>query len=155
MQNRNLGTNGYPLRHDLTPVLIAIDELKPLGRETRRHPKGQITKLAASLQEFGVRIPIVIDDQGRVIDGWAVVVAARQVGLDEVPAIKVVDLTEVQRRSLRLALNRLPEDASWNAEELHVELAELLAIDSHVDLQLTGFSTGDRHRARDRGRPRR
>ncbi|MCP3472115.1 site-specific DNA-methyltransferase [Bradyrhizobium sp. CCGUVB1N3] len=136
-------TNGCPLRHDLTPILVRIDELKRLGRETRRHPKAQIGKLAANLQEFGVTLPILIDQHGGVIGGWAVIAAAQQLGLDEIPAIKLVDLTEPQARRLRLAHNRLAQDASWDPRELQLELSEILAIDAQVDLQLTGFSAGE------------
>src|SRR5438067_616231 len=105
-------TNGYPLRHNLTPVLVPIDELKPLGRETRRHPKSQIEKLAASLREFGFILPIVVDGLRRVVAGWALVLAAQLLGLDHVPAVTIVDLSEVQLRMLKLTLNRLAEDAS-------------------------------------------
>jgi DNA modification methylase len=78
-----------------------------------------------------------------MIAGSAVVAAAQQLGLDEIPAIRLLDLTEPEARSLRLAHNRLAEDASWDAQELQLELSELLAIDSHLDLQLTGFSIGE------------
>lgn len=139
----NPQTNGYPLRRNLTPALVPIDELKPLGRETRRHPKSQIDKLAASLREFGVVVPIVIDANRRVVSGWALVAAARNLGLIEVPAVAILDLTEAQLRVLRLALNRLTEDASWDVQVLGLELSELLTIDPQVDLQLTGFSTGE------------
>jgi ParB-like chromosome segregation protein Spo0J len=70
-------TNGYPLRHDLSPTLLPIDKLKPLGRETRRHSKQQIRKLAASLNEYGLVFPILVDAQRRVIAGWGLVAAAQ------------------------------------------------------------------------------
>ncbi|WP_369722553.1 site-specific DNA-methyltransferase [Bradyrhizobium sp. LLZ17] len=142
MQHRDVRTNGYPLRHDLTPVRVRIDELKPLGQQTRRHAKGQIGKLAASLQEFGFVLPIVVDAKRRVVSGWALVAAARQLGLDEVPVVTLHDLNEVQLRMLRLALNRLSEDATWDMPGLRVELTELLALEPKVELQLTGFSIG-------------
>ncbi|WP_247385490.1 MULTISPECIES: DNA methyltransferase [unclassified Bradyrhizobium] len=136
-------TNGYPLRHNLTPVLVPIDELKPLGRETRRHPKSQIEKLAVSLRDFGFVLPIVVDALRRVVAGWALVLAAQLLGLDHVPAVTIVDLSQVQLRMLKLTLNRLAEDASWDVQALHLELTDLLTLDPQVDLQLTGFSTGE------------
>src|SRR4051794_12221303 len=81
MQHSDVRTNGYPLRHNLTPVPVRIEELKPLGQQTRRHATAQIGKLAASLQEFGFVLPIVVDAKRRVVSGWALVVAARQLGL--------------------------------------------------------------------------
>ncbi|TYO61896.1 hypothetical protein FXV83_35730 [Bradyrhizobium hipponense] len=80
MQHRDVRTNGYPLRHDLTPVHVRIEELKPLGQQTRRHPKLQITKLAASLQEFGFVLPIAVDAERRVVSGWALVAARSRRG---------------------------------------------------------------------------
>lgn len=59
-------TNGYPLRHNLTPVLVRIDQLKPLGRETRRHPNSQIDQLAASIDAYGFAGVIVADTSA----GW-------------------------------------------------------------------------------------
>lgn len=58
-------------------VHVRIEELKPLGQQTRRHAKSQIGKLAASLQEFGFVLPIVVDAKRRVVSGWALVAAAQ------------------------------------------------------------------------------
>jgi hypothetical protein len=55
--------NGSPLDRDLTPKLVPIDSLKPLGQETRKHPKTQIRKLARNLETYGFVLPIVIDGQ--------------------------------------------------------------------------------------------
>ncbi|WP_439369394.1 site-specific DNA-methyltransferase [Bradyrhizobium sp. DASA03120] len=139
----NPPTNGYTLRHDLTPTLVPIKELKPLGRETRRHPKSQIEKIAASLREFGFVLPVVVDTLRQVVAGWALVLAAQLLGLDQVPALTIVDLSQVQLRTLKLTLNRLAEEASWDVQALRLELTELLTLDPHLDLQLTGFSTGE------------
>lgn len=143
MNNSIRPTNGDALRHDLNPVYIPIGELKPLGSQTRRHPQSQIDKLAASLREFGFVLPIVVDAMRRVVAGWALVLAAKFLGLDVVPAVTVVDLSEVQLRMLKLTLNRLAEDASWDLQALRLELTELLTIAPQIDLQLTGFSTGE------------
>ncbi|WP_247380091.1 MULTISPECIES: ParB/Srx family N-terminal domain-containing protein [unclassified Bradyrhizobium] len=136
-------TNGAALRHNLNPVLVPIGELSPLGHQTRRHPQSQIEKLAASLREFGFVLPIIVDAMRRVVAGWAMVLAAKLVGLDVVPTVTIVDLSEVQLRVLKLTLNRLVEDASWDVQALRLELTELLTIDPQIDLQLTGFSTGE------------
>ena len=133
--------NGDALRHDLKPILVAISELRPLGNQTRRHPQAQIEKLASSLREYGFVLPIVLDPMQRVVAGWALVQAAKLLGLNQVPGVTIVDLSEAQLRLLKLALNRLPEDASWDPEALRLELTELLTIDTQIDLQLTGFST--------------
>ncbi|EIG56961.1 MULTISPECIES: DNA methyltransferase [unclassified Bradyrhizobium] len=136
-------TNGAALRHNLNPVLVPIGELRPLGHQTRRHPQSQIEKLAASLREFGFVLPIIVDATRRVVAGWAMVLAAKLLGLDVVPAVTIVDLGEAQLRVLKLTLNRLVEDASWDVQALRLELTELLTLDPQIDLQLTGFSTGE------------
>ncbi|MCP3459181.1 DNA methyltransferase [Bradyrhizobium sp. CCGUVB23] len=134
--------NRCPLRHDLTPMLVPIAELKQLGRETRRHPKSQIKKLAASLQEFGFVLPVIADRDRRVVAGAALVRAADELDLREVPVIHIHDLTDAQVRSLRLALNRLTEDAGWDEQALRLELLELSELDPEHDLQITGFAMG-------------
>ena len=102
--------NGYPLSRDLAPQLVPVADCKPLGRETRKHPPHQVRKLAASLKRFGFVLPILIDTEGRVVGGWGLVLAARQLGLSEVPAVRLTDLSEAELRMLRLALNRMTED---------------------------------------------
>jgi hypothetical protein len=61
--------NGYILSRDLNPKLVSIASCKPLGRETRKHPPGQVRKLAASLDRFGFVLPVLIEPQGRVVAG--------------------------------------------------------------------------------------
>lgn len=135
--------NGHAISRDLNPRLVACSALKPLGQEARRHTHRQIKKLARSLDETGFVIPIVIDPKFRVVAGWAVVLAARSLGLTEVPAITLVDLDEAKLRSLRLALNRLGEDSGWDEALLKLEFAEILALDSEMDLLITGFEMGE------------
>ncbi|MCK1718709.1 DNA methyltransferase [Bradyrhizobium sp. 141] len=144
MENYTLPTNGDALRHDLKAVPVRIGDLKPpLGNQTRRHPKRQIDTLAISLGQYGQVLPILVDAMLRVIAGWAVVAAAAQIGLDHVLAVTITDLSEAQLRMLRLMLNRVTEEASWDVEALRLELSELLTIDPQIDLQLTGFSMGE------------
>jgi len=112
-----------PLRRDLNPRSVAAESLTPLGRETRKHPAQQIRKLATSLESYGFVLPVVIDAQARVVAGWALVLAARSLGLAEVPAVTVADLSEADLRLLRLSLNRLGEEASWDRDALRAEFA--------------------------------
>src|SRR5271169_3712552 len=111
-----LGGNGFAISRDLNPTLVALEALKPLGRETRKHPPAQIRKLQASIQEFGFVVPVVIDGAQRVVAGYGLVLAARKLGFKEVPAVTIVDLDEAKLRALRLALNRLGEDSHWDLD---------------------------------------
>jgi ParB-like nuclease domain len=139
----NPGGNGFALSRDLNPKLVRADALKPLGRQTRKHPPSQIRKLQSSIAEFGFVLPIVVDADNRVIAGWGLVLAARKAGLDEVPAITIADLDDPKLRLLRLALNRLGEESSWEFDALSLEFSEIFEIDCNVDLQLSGFEMGE------------
>src|SRR6516164_2876289 len=90
------GGNGYPIARDLRPALIPLASCKPLGRDTRKHSPAQVRKIAAVIGRFGLVAPIVTDPDRRVIAGWGVVLAARQLGLDEVPAVCITDLSEAE-----------------------------------------------------------
>jgi ParB-like chromosome segregation protein Spo0J len=120
------GGNGFAVARDLNPTLVSVEKLRRLGRKTRRHSAAQLVKLAASIEQFGFVLPIIIDADHRVIAGWGMVLAAIKVGLSEVPAIVIADLNEAKRRMLRLALNRLGEDSGWDLDELKWPAAGLM-----------------------------
>jgi 16S rRNA G966 N2-methylase RsmD len=136
-------SNGCPLWRDLTPELIPIAGCKPLGRETRRHSPQQLRKLAASIERFGFVLPILIDSERRVVAGWGLVLAARRLGLAEVPAVSLTDLPEAELRTLRLALNRIADDCTWDREALALEFSEILDLAPQLDLQISGFEMGE------------
>ena len=127
---------------DLTPQLLPLSAFKPLGRATRKHSPQQVGKLAESLNQFGFVLPILIDADGRVVAGWGLVLAARRLGLSDMPAVRVTDLSEPELRALRLALNRISEDATWDNEALALEFSEILDL-RPVDLRITGFETAE------------
>jgi len=135
--------NGYALARDLTPQLVSIADCKPLGRETRKHPAQQVRKLAASLNRFGFVLPILIDAERRVIAGWGLVLAARQLGLSEVPAVSLADLSDAELRMLRLALNRITEDSAWDREAVALEFSEILELTPQIELEISGFEMGE------------
>jgi DNA modification methylase len=143
MNKFRLQSNGFALSRDLVPKLININLLKPLGHETRKHPAGQIRKLATSLERFGFVLPLLLDDENRVIAGGALVGAAERLGLSEVPCVTISGLSEAETRSLRLALNRLGEDSSWIETGLKAEFESILALDSEFDLTFSGFELGE------------
>lgn len=138
-----VGGNRFALSRDLNPTFIDVDALKPIGRETRKHPPAQLRKLEKSLEEFGFVLPILIDREDRVIAGWGLALAAKKLGLMEVPVVLIGDLDEGKLRSLRLALNRLSEDSSWDFDALALEFAEIAEIDVDLDLTISGFEMGE------------
>jgi hypothetical protein len=136
-------SNGFAVSRDLNPKLVDVNALKPLGRQTRKHPPAQIRKLGESLEQFGFVLPIVTDADHRVVGGWGLVLAARKIGLGEVPAVTVTDLDEARLRLLRLALNRLGEESSWDVDALKLEFSDVLQITSDIDLRISGFEMGE------------
>src|SRR6516164_2246911 len=141
--NSMLRRNGFVTSRNLSSRLVPVETLKPLGRESRKHPASQIRKLGESIEQFGFVLPIIVNTADRVVAGWGLVLAARRLKLSEIPAVTIVDLDEARLRSLRLALNRLGEDSSWDPAALSLEFSDILEMDGTIDLQITGFETGE------------
>jgi DNA modification methylase len=140
---RTLNRQPRPILRSLNCKLAAVADLKPLGRQTRKHPASQISKIAASLREFGQVLPILTDPNNCVVEGEALVAAARQLGLVEIQAVCVSDLSQAQLRRLRLALNKLPEYATWDLEALKLELSQIVESEPHINLENTGFEVAE------------
>lgn len=121
----------------------AISDLIPDPRNARTHPKRQIEQLKASIEAFGFTNPILADPDGHIIAGHGRLQAAREVGISEVPTIILPGLSEIQKRALRIADNKIALNAGWDLEILQQELGELASIDIDIDPTLTGFSTGE------------
>src|SRR5712671_697377 len=132
---------GPPLR--LAVSYRALADLIPDPRNARTHPKRQIDQLRASIEEFGFTNPILADPEGHIIAGHGRLQAARAMGLTEVPTITLSGLSEIQKRALRIADNKIALNAGWDLEILQLELSELASIDVEIDLSVTGFSTGE------------
>lgn len=116
---------------------IDIENLIPYARNSRTHSDSQVAQIAASIKEFGFTNPVLIDEDGGIIAGHGRVMAARKLGLDSVPAIRLGYLTEAQKRAYVIADNKLALNAGWDDEMLKLELQELQ--DLNFDLGLTGF----------------
>ncbi|SIR09149.1 DNA modification methylase [Paracoccus thiocyanatus] len=121
--------------------MMAVGQLTPYARNARTHSPDQVAQIAASIAEFGFTNPILIGADGVIIAGHGRLMAARQLGLAEVPVIRLAHLSEVQRRALVIADNRIAENAGWDEELLRAELAALQGLD--FDLDLVGFSDAE------------
>jgi DNA modification methylase len=132
---------------DLIPAMAKRIELRPIDgllpyvRNPRLHSDAQVAQLAASMAEFGWTNPVLVDGKGGVIAGHGRLLAARKLGLDQVPVIELAHLTETQKRAYIIADNQLSLNASWDEDLLRVELDALREAD--FDLDLTGFSDED------------
>jgi DNA modification methylase len=116
-----------------------VADLIPSARNARTHSDAQVAQIAASIREFGFTSPILTDGERGVVAGHGRLLAARQLGLAEVPTIELSHLTPTQRRAYMLADNRLALSAGWDDALLRLELADLH--DDGFDLTLTGFDT--------------
>src|SRR5438552_12939856 len=114
-----------------------LSKITPYVRNARKIPQQAIDKVAASIQEFGWRQPIVVDAQGVIICGHTRLLAAQKLGLKQAPVHVADNLTPAQVRAYRLLDNRSHEETDWDFDLLGLELLELK--DLNLDLSLTGF----------------
>src|SRR5690242_14650705 len=115
-----------------------LERLIPSPRNARTHSDAQVAEIAGSIRAFGFSNPILVGEKGDVVAGHGRLAAARVLGLAEVPVIKLSGLTELQRRQLVLADNRIALNAGWDLEMLHLELKDLSSLGA--DLSLIGFT---------------
>lgn len=131
-----MGTN--PIEMARSVQLWRVDDLRPYERNARTHDAEQVAKIAASIVEFGFTNPILVDGGAGIIAGHGRLLAARLLGMTEVPVIELTHLTEAQKRAYIIADNRLALDAGWDEEMLAQELEDLRVME--FDLALTGFN---------------
>jgi DNA modification methylase len=103
-----------------------LDRLFPYAANARTHSDAQVAEIAGSIREFGFNNPVLVDDRGVLIAGHGRLLAARRLGLSEVPVIKLGHLTETQARAFRIADNRITLNSGWDDELLSAELARLI-----------------------------
>ena len=115
-----------------------VDRPQPYSRNARTHDAAQVEKIAASMLEFGFTNPILVDANDTIIAGHGRVLAARKLGMEEVPCIELAGLTDTQRRAYIIADNKLALNGGWSEDMLKIELEELGELG--FDLDLIGFT---------------
>lgn len=108
--------------------IMDINALKPYPSNPRKNEHA-IEPVANSIREFGFKQPIVIDKNNTIIAGHTRLLAAKELGLTEVPVIVADDLTPEQVKAYRLADNKTGELAGWDFEQLDIELDDIADID--------------------------
>ena len=114
-----------------------VSALVPYARNARTHSEDQIAQIAASIREWGWTMPILVDEADGIIAGHGRVLAARILGLTEVPVMVARGWSDAQKRAYVIADNKLALNGGWDMELLPVEVGELKALG--FDLSLTGF----------------
>jgi DNA modification methylase len=118
-----------------------VDDLRPDPRNARAHDRTQIGRIAESIRAFGFNNPILVDGDGLIVAGHGRLAAARLLGLETVPTLRLDHLSEAERRAYRVADNRLAELSTWDKGLLAIELGELLDLD--FEMELTGFDLAE------------
>ena len=117
---------------------VPIDSIKPYKRNAKLHPDEQIEQICNSIKETGFNDPIGIW-KNEVCEGHGRLLAAKKLGMKEVPIIRLDDLTDEQRRAYMLAHNKLTMNSGFDIALLDMELAEI----ETIDMQLLGFDLHD------------
>lgn len=113
---------------------VNISDLIPYANNSRTHSDEQVNQIASSIKEFGFTNPVLIDSDGGIIAGHGRVMAAKKLGMSEVPCIALSHLTEAQKKAYIIADNQLPLNAGWDMDMLKLEIEHLKEIDFDVDL---------------------
>lgn len=116
----------------------AIKSLRKGAKRVRRSTAVQVERVMRSLQRFGQRVPIVIDDNSQIIDGHIVVEAMQKLGASHIMCVVAGDLSDADKALLHVTLNRLGETGEWNFDALGELMIDLSALD--IDVSITGFS---------------
>jgi site-specific DNA-methyltransferase (adenine-specific) len=120
---------------------VAVSALIPYAKNSRTHDDAQVAQIAASIKEFGWTNPILIDGDKGIIAGHGRLLAARKLGMVEVPVIELKELTDTQKKAYIIADNRLALNAGWDDQMLTIELNDLLA--DKFSLELLGFNADE------------
>src|SRR5947207_7061753 len=124
-------------------VYWAIDQLKPNPTNPRIHSRKQIRQIAESIKVFGFNVPILVDRDLNVICGHGRLLAARELGITEVPTLCLDHLSPAQARAFMIADNKLTENAAWDDQLLAQQFKDLSLLGLDFSLEVTGFDMGE------------
>lgn len=119
---------------EMKTIEMDLDKIIPYENNPRRNEKA-VEAVKNSIEEFGFKNPIIVDENNVIISGHTRRLAAIELGLETVPVVIASDLTEEQVRAFRLADNRAASFSTWDEEKLKEEIAEI----DKIDLSVFGF----------------
>lgn len=128
-------------RENLEIRYLNPTELKLNPKNSRTHSKKQLLKIAQSIEKLGFNNPVLIDTENIIVAGHGRVLAARELGLTEIPTICLSHMSQEQIRAYIIADNKLAEEAGWDNEILKIELDFLMNLEPEIgfDVTVTGF----------------
>jgi DNA modification methylase len=115
-----------------------LSELRPSAKKLRKLDPAHVREIARAIGALGFCQPILVGRGNELIDGEARYEAARLMGIDRVPCVRIDHLSEAEQRLLRLAVNRLAEKGEWDLDALKIEFEELILLDAPIEI--TGFA---------------
>jgi len=134
-----------PRRNDILPRLelsdIPIADLRPSARKVRKLDPAHVREVASSIGALGFCVPLLVGRDNEIINGEVSYEAAKQLGLDRLPCVRIGHLSPEEQRVLRLAVNRLAENGEWDLDALKIEFEELIPLDAPIEI--TGFSPAE------------
>jgi ParB-like chromosome segregation protein Spo0J len=114
--------------------LVAVADLIPYATNANTHTDEQVAEIAASIKEFGFVAPVITDGSNGIVAGHGRVLAARKLGLEEVPAVEASWLTPTQIKAYVLIDNKLAKNSEWDRDLLRLELSALKELDFDLSL---------------------
>src|SRR5262249_29210132 len=118
-------------------IYFQISDLTTNPMNARTHSPRQIQEISRSIERFGFNNPVLIDERNQIIAGHGRVEAAKLLGRERVPTLRIGHLSDQDKRAFIIAYNRLAEKAGWDPEILAIELQGLIELD--FDLEFTAF----------------
>lgn len=116
---------------------LPVEDLIPYARNARTHSDAQVEQIANSIRTFGFNNPVLVDETNGIVAGHGRVLAARLIGLESVPCIRLGWLSDAEKRAYILADNRIAENSGWDQAMLDAELEDLDL--AGIDRELMGF----------------
>lgn len=118
-----------------------IEKLIPYAKNSRTHSDAQIAQIASSMKEWGWTNPILVDEGGTIIAGHGRVLAARKLGIKEIPVMIASGWSDAKKKAYVIADNKLALNAGWDSELLRLEIEELKEV--NFDVELLGFNENE------------
>ena len=119
----------------------AVDSLVPYARNARTHSDAQVAQIAKSIEDYGFTVPVLVDDAGNVIAGHGRILAAKALGIADIPVMVARGWSAAKRRSYVILDNKLALNSGWDTDILRLELADLAA--EGISGETLGFEAGE------------
>ncbi len=137
-------TSPHQSKHSVGQVEYrAITDLIPWARNARTHSRKQVKQIAQSIERFGFTSPVLVDAKNTILAGHGRVEAARLLGMEQVPVLRISHMSAAEKRAYVIADNKIALNAGWDEELLALELQELLSCEEGLDIELTGFTIAE------------